>query len=97
MARFTKFNIEIRSYKNSILHGKCRHINSLCLCTSCNSTRDAQKELIVEMDEDRQEVYENRERREVIYQAQEGELINYLDQSSSRRVVQTMLTWENVK
>lgn len=60
-------------------------------------TRDAQKELITETDEDRQETYENLERREVIYQAQKGELIDYLDQSKSRRVVPAVLTWENVK
>lgn len=60
-------------------------------------TRNAQTELITEIDEDSQVVYENLERREVIFQAQKGELIDYLDQSKNRRVVPAILTWDNVK
>ena len=60
-------------------------------------TRDARQELVTEAGGDGQDAYDNLERREVIFQAQQGELIDYLDQGEDRRVAPAILTWDSVR
>lgn len=60
-------------------------------------TRDATMELKIEMDADGQTTFENMSRLEVVFQAQQGTLLNYADSNNDRRVVPEVLRWEDVE
>ena len=54
-------------------------------------------ELKIEMDADGQTTFENMSRLEVVFQAQQGTLLNYADSNNDRRVVPEVLRWEDVE
>ena len=60
-------------------------------------TRNVKAELLSEMDENGQVVYEGMERREVIFQAQAGTLLEYTDASNNRRIVPEVFSWERIQ
>ncbi len=60
-------------------------------------TRNVKAELLSETDENGQVVYEGMERREVIFQAQVGTLLEYTDASNNRRIVPEVFSWEKIQ